>query len=140
MNIFTKAIASVRRRASDRTIDRWCAQKGMNLHSDYGFVIRPAGMVSEFGYLLRHYSDGKFSSFDGVGLTTLSEQAPSIIERAQDERDNPREHQNMGVGLPTAQRNLDCLVLIMRTIADYTKLCDDMGRQDRIQAGLSYGK
>lgn len=143
MQTLKKAIAAFNRRRTirrtDRVIDAWCRTNGMELNGNYGFTIRPAGLVREFNYLLRHYSEGRVEDFDDTAFLALVGERADIVARALGDRADPREHQNMHVGLTTAQRNIDCLVAILDTIAEYTVVCANHGRDDRVMAGRHYG-
>ena len=140
MNTFQKIKAGFDRSRTDRLIDTWCQERGMQLNGEWGFTIKPAGLVREFNYLLKHYSNGRLDDFDGTDFMTLAAHRADVVARALNDRANPREHQNLGIGLSLAQRNIDCLVAIMDTIADYTVLCESHGREDRVSQGRHYGR
>ncbi|WP_156337315.1 hypothetical protein [Achromobacter aegrifaciens] len=51
---------------------------------------------------------------------------------------NPREYQNINVGLSTAQANLKNLTVIVRTIAEYVSECNAQGCEARLAQGARF--
>lgn len=81
-------------------------------------------LVSEFGYLLRHYSGGELDSFSN--LSTVTAHANTVLLAMEADYENPRESQVL-CDLKTAQANLDNLRGIMGAILAYVRECGRLG-------------
>lgn len=80
-------------------------------------------LVSEFGYLLRHYSNGKLKSFDN--FFSVYEIKDNLLRNIDSdfESDSPREFESGMVGKETALGNLRNLKGIILAISEYTETC-----------------
>lgn len=76
-------------------------------------------LISEFGYLLRYYSNGKLDNFDN--LQAIAELSDSLIAAIDTElmADETKEQRNLGVSRNTAIANLGNLRSIILTLTAY---------------------
>lgn len=135
MGIISPVIGKISDMMADRHMKKWCEQHQMELNKGTRLIIGRL-LVSEFGPLLRVYSNGTLSSFQN--FQAIADAADSLVARIEADYANPREHQNLGIGLPTAQANLRNLMMIVRTIAEYVSECNVQGCEARIAQGATF--
>lgn len=102
-------------------------KEGSLFKSEYGTIEFHDGkaitvnglLISEFGYLLRYYSNGKLDHFDN--LQAIAESSNNLIAAIDAElmADETREQQNLGVSRSTAIANLGNLRSIILTLTAY---------------------
>lgn len=93
-------------------------ENGINFNGPMGLSINN-NLVSEFEYLLRHYTDGQLESFsDRVKIHEVKDKAISAIE--QDLRnEKTREEEALGISRATAEANLKKLKKIIIALSNY---------------------
>ncbi|MDH0734798.1 MULTISPECIES: hypothetical protein [Achromobacter] len=135
MSIISQAVGKISGVMADRHMEKWCEQHRMNLNNGKRLVIGGL-LVSEFGYLLRYYSNGALSSFEN--FQAIADAADGLVAQFEADFANPREYQNLNIGLSTAQANLKNLMMIVRTIAEYVNECNAQGCEARLAQGAKF--
>ena len=96
MGIISQAVGKISGVMADRHMDKWCAQHRMELNDGKRLVIGGL-LVSEFGYLLRYYSNGALWNFEN--FQAIADAADGLVAKFEADFVNPREYQNINVGL-----------------------------------------
>lgn len=119
--MFTWLTNALRKRKQQQAFDQFKQNWGFFIQGDY-FSIGQAGLVSEFGYLLRAYTGGKhdgFHSFEAIASDYAAIDRTLVDELT---KDVPLECERLHVARSTAVGNLKNLRLIVRCIAEYVDL------------------
>lgn len=135
MGIISQTVGKSSGVLADRHMDKWCEQHRMGLNKGRRLVIG-GHLVSEYGYLLRYYSNGALSSFEN--FQAIADAADDLVAQFEADFVNPREYQNVNVGLSTAQANLKNLMMIVRTIAEYVNECKVQGCEPLLAQGARF--
>lgn len=135
MECISQAVVKISEAKVNRHMGEWRRQHRMGLDRGRRLVIGGL-VVSEFRYLLADYSDGELSSFED--FQAIADAADALTAGCEADFLNPRQYQNLNIGLSTAQANLKDLMMIIRTIAQYVQECYEQGCEERIALGPQF--
>ncbi|MCG5514448.1 hypothetical protein [Ectothiorhodospira shaposhnikovii] len=102
----------------NRKLRKVAEENGINFDGHMGLSIN-GKLVSEFGYLLRYYTDGNLDSFsDRSKLYAVKSQ---VIEAVDQDlaAEKTREEEALGISRATAEANLRNLKAIVTALSNY---------------------
>lgn len=102
----------------------FCRQNSIEINGDYGFAINGL-LVSEFGYLLRLVSEGRYESF--ASLRSLYDDRQQILYGITHELHLDKLTEERLVSHETAVFNMRNLQGIMKKITAMVEMADQLG-------------
>ncbi|HDR9761533.1 hypothetical protein KDX16_15720 [Burkholderia vietnamiensis] len=118
---------STRRR--ERQLLEWMVKNRMELDTVRDLSIDGL-LVREFGYLLRHVTDGQLDTFKD--FEKVHDLYPLIVAGINKDMQDPLEVERNLADLETARANLTNLRRIVDVIARYVEKCRDLHLTDRL--------
>lgn len=116
----------IRERKRDKAFAAFEAQHEFTLNGRMGFSIHRL-VVSEFGYLLRHVTDGKHDNFDNFTAIARDEREIDLSITKEINLDLPREAEVKMTTVEGARHNLENMRSIVHVIARYVEFAKEHG-------------
>lgn len=119
-------LSSLKRFLKNRKLKKIANDLRLNFTGNYKSLSIHGLLVSDFCYLLRHYSQGRLDSFDD--FEKIQSQRDLILQNIQEdiESGNPYELQIGMTSKETAINNIQNLKNIIRAICEYSEACESL--------------
>ncbi|WP_017445686.1 hypothetical protein [Gayadomonas joobiniege] len=102
----------------NRKLKKVAKENGINFDGPMGLSINNK-LVSEFGYLLRYYTDGELESFTDRGqIHRVKDQVLAAVDQDLS-NSKTREEEALGISRATAEANLRNLKAIVTALSNY---------------------
>ena len=115
-------------RSQRKALEEFKARWQFELHDGYLAIgANRAGVVSEYGPLLRYLTNGKLDSFENFEAIADNAAAIDAAITLDLSRPMPREVEALGVAQETARSTLERLRVIVRCLNEYVQLARSIG-------------